>query len=271
MACARGSGRKEHQVFVTSSCFASNPDEQPHGPSFRRTRCIAFPAAAEPVPVRRVHAAVASALGVPPADLRLTTAAGRCLPPRLAMEAGGHSFLSAGLRLLGGKGGFGSMLRAQGGRMASQKTTNFEACRDLSGRRLKTVNEAKKYVLADYLEKEPERQKAREEKIMQKIQKGLREPSLKKRRFEDPKFFEETEGMGEEASDAVFQELGALAGAVVVLCAEPAEKEEDRRKLVQARVRARGAAGNEDEEKANTADEEDEDEANASDEEESEG
>lgn len=48
------------------------------------------------------------------------------------------------LRVFGGKGGFGSMLRAQGGRMASQKTTNYEVCRDLSGRRLKTVNEAKK-------------------------------------------------------------------------------------------------------------------------------
>jgi hypothetical protein len=48
------------------------------------------------------------------------------------------------LRLRGGKGGFGSMLRAQGGRMSSQKTTNFESCRDLSGRRLKTINSAKK-------------------------------------------------------------------------------------------------------------------------------
>lgn len=47
-------------------------------------------------------------------------------------------------RLLGGKGGFGSMLRAQGGRMNAQKTTNFEACRDLQGRRIRTVNEAKK-------------------------------------------------------------------------------------------------------------------------------
>lgn len=47
-------------------------------------------------------------------------------------------------RLLGGKGGFGSMLRAQGGRMNAQKTTNFEACRDLQGRRIKTVNDAKK-------------------------------------------------------------------------------------------------------------------------------
>jgi len=50
-------------------------------------------------------------------------------------------------RLRGGKGGFGSQLRAAGGRMSSQKTSNNDSCRDLSGRRLSTVKEAKKYVI----------------------------------------------------------------------------------------------------------------------------
>ena len=49
-------------------------------------------------------------------------------------------------RLRGGKGGFGSQLRAAGGRMSSQKTSNNDSCRDLSGRRLSTIKEAKKYV-----------------------------------------------------------------------------------------------------------------------------
>ena len=44
--------------------------------------------------------------------------------------------------LLGGKGGFGSMLRALGNQI--QKTTNKEACRDLSGRRLRDINEEKR-------------------------------------------------------------------------------------------------------------------------------
>lgn len=43
------------------------------------------------------------------------------------------------LRLNGGKGGFGSMLRAIGAQI--EKTTNREACRDLSGRRLRDINE----------------------------------------------------------------------------------------------------------------------------------
>lgn len=42
-------------------------------------------------------------------------------------------------RLVGGKGGFGSMLRAIGAQI--EKTTNREACRDLSGRRLRDINE----------------------------------------------------------------------------------------------------------------------------------
>jgi hypothetical protein len=49
-------------------------------------------------------------------------------------------------RLVGGKGGFGSQLRAAGGRMSSRKTSNNDSCRDLSGRRLSTIKEAKKYV-----------------------------------------------------------------------------------------------------------------------------
>ena len=48
-------------------------------------------------------------------------------------------------RLPGGKGGFGSMLRAIGARI--EKTTNHEACRDLSGRRMRDVNHEKQYVL----------------------------------------------------------------------------------------------------------------------------
>lgn len=38
--------------------------------------------------------------------------------------------------------GFGSMLRAIGAQI--EKTTNREACRDLSGRRLRDINEEKR-------------------------------------------------------------------------------------------------------------------------------
>jgi len=71
-------------------------------------------------------------------------------------------------RILGGKGGFGSQLRAAGGRMSSQKTNNNDSCRDLSGRRLSTIKEAKK--LAEYLESEPERLAAKADAQKAKLQ-----------------------------------------------------------------------------------------------------
>lgn len=61
--------------------------------------------------------------------------------------------------LLGGKGGFGSQLRAAGGRMSSRKNKNSgrdpnASSRNLDGRRLRTVAEAKS--LAQYLATKPE-------------------------------------------------------------------------------------------------------------------
>ncbi|KAK3675019.1 hypothetical protein LTR78_004952 [Recurvomyces mirabilis] len=69
-------------------------------------------------------------------------------------------------RLCGGKGGFGSQLRAAGGRMSSRKNRNQNvdpngSNRNLDGRRLRTVDEAKK--LADYLAIKPEMEKKEKE------------------------------------------------------------------------------------------------------------
>jgi len=46
------------------------------------------------------------------------------------------------LRLCGGKGGFGALLRGQG--RDGKITDNFDACRDLSGRRIRHVEAEKK-------------------------------------------------------------------------------------------------------------------------------
>lgn len=64
--------------------------------------------------------------------------------------------------LPGGKGGFGSMLRSQGGKMsAGARNSNNDSCRDLNGRRLGVLKEAKK--LAEYLEGESERKRQMDE------------------------------------------------------------------------------------------------------------
>jgi hypothetical protein len=75
---------------------------------------------------------VAAALSVPEEFLRLTHNARE-------LRGDGDEALDASvpvrarLRLEGGKGGFGAMLRQSG--KANVKTTNFDACRDLSRRR----------------------------------------------------------------------------------------------------------------------------------------
>lgn len=104
-------------------------------------------------------------------------------------------------KLYGGKGGFGANLRSQGGRMASQKTTNFDACRDLSGRRLKTISDAQK--LAQFMEHEEDRKRARDEEITKKIEEGLKEPETKKHRFDDTQYLEDHEKVVEDVKDAV--------------------------------------------------------------------
>jgi len=60
---------------------------------------------------------------------------------QLQLEHG--QVVSCVFKLCGGKGGFGSMLRSQGAKMKAKGPANFSACRDLSGRRLKIVEDAK--------------------------------------------------------------------------------------------------------------------------------
>lgn len=49
--------------------------------------------------------------------------------------------LRGSLSIDGGKGGYGAMLKAMAKQSGSKKTTDFGACRDLSGRRLRHVND----------------------------------------------------------------------------------------------------------------------------------
>ena len=115
--------------------------------------------------------------------------------------------LQVRVRTVGGKGGFGANLKSLGGRIARKKITNFESCRDLSGRRLSKLTEAK--VIADRVGKQQEWERRREERIQKKIEEGLKEPSKKKIRFNDSGFFQEKEHMIDAVKDAVLR--GTLA------------------------------------------------------------
>ncbi|XP_067841284.1 splicing regulator SDE2 isoform X1 [Heptranchias perlo] len=111
-------------------------------------------------------------------------------------------------RLVGGKGGFGSMLRALGAQI--EKTTNREACRDLSGRRLRDVNHEK--AMAEWIKKQAEREVEKEQRRMDRLQRKLAEP---KHYFTDPQYEQQLDEMSERLEDSVLKGLQASSSDVV--------------------------------------------------------
>ncbi|KAL5284672.1 SDE2 family protein [Megaselia abdita] len=99
-------------------------------------------------------------------------------------------------RLLGGKGGFGSMLRAIGAQI--EKTTNREACRDLSGRRLRDINEEKR--IKEWAEKQKDLEEERKEKKQKKLEKMMTAP---KHEFKDEEYEKSRQTLLETVSDSV--------------------------------------------------------------------
>ncbi|KAF2463485.1 uncharacterized protein BDR25DRAFT_307772 [Lindgomyces ingoldianus] len=128
------------------------------------------------------------------------------------------TFLSLRLTvpLCGGKGGFGSILRAQGGRMSSRKKRqNGDAnasSRNLDGRRLRTVAEAK--ALAEYMAAKPELERREKEARRKKLEDTI--ASLERREEElragrgtrlDGKWVEDKEETESKTRDAVLAAL----------------------------------------------------------------
>lgn len=114
--------------------------------------------------------------------------------------------------LLGGKGGFGSQLRAAGGRMSSKRKKNrgdeHASSRNLDGRRLRTVTEAK--ALAEYLaikpemeQKEKERRRERWASIVDAADRREEEIRNVSKGRMDGQWVEDKEEAGERTRDAV--------------------------------------------------------------------
>ncbi|POS76240.1 hypothetical protein DHEL01_v205367 [Diaporthe helianthi] len=113
---------------------------------------------------------------------------------------------------LGGKGGFGSQLRAAGGRMSSKRKKNRGdengSSRNLDGRRLRTVTEAK--ALAEFLaikpemeQKEKERRRERWTAIVEAAERREEEIRNGNKGRLDGKWVEDKEEAGERTRDAV--------------------------------------------------------------------
>ncbi|KAK5631387.1 hypothetical protein RRF57_007101 [Xylaria bambusicola] len=120
--------------------------------------------------------------------------------------------LRLSLPLCGGKGGFGSQLRAAGGRMSSKKKRNQGdengSSRNLDGRRLRTINEAK--ALAEYLAIKPDMEQKEKEKRRERWQQIVNAAEEKEHEIRNNtkgrlsgKWVEDKEEAGERTREAV--------------------------------------------------------------------
>ncbi|KAL3461358.1 telomere stability and silencing-domain-containing protein [Aspergillus heterothallicus] len=115
--------------------------------------------------------------------------------------------------MCGGKGGFGSQLRAAGGRMSSRRKRNQGddngSSRNLDGRRLRTVNEAK--ALAEYLAVKPEMDKKEKEERRRRWQAVVEAAEKRQEEIKngggklkiDGQWMEDKDEMNEKAREAV--------------------------------------------------------------------
>lgn len=113
--------------------------------------------------------------------------------------------ISLRLRLLGGKGGFGSNLRAQGSKMSSKRRRlGNESCRNLSGQRLRALNQSR--MIAEYLERKPEMDRKREAEIRDKMLKAVEAPD-RKPIFADVEYLRTARETVDAVESAVFEAL----------------------------------------------------------------
>ncbi|WOL15425.1 hypothetical protein Cni_G24206 [Canna indica] len=112
--------------------------------------------------------------------------------------------LSLLLRLRGGKGGFGSLLRGAATKAGQKKTNNFDACRDMSGRRLRHVNAEKK--LEEWKAEEEERrlEKLAEDFLKKKAKEVKKNSTAAVEKYLE-KYREDTEKCMEDVEESVRQ------------------------------------------------------------------
>lgn len=159
-------------------------------------------------------------------QLIITTTSNRQLVPGSTsslstfLSTPSDSFLTLRLStpLCGGKGGFGSQLRAAGGRMSSRKKKSQGdpngSSRNLDGRRLRTITEAKS--LAEYLaikpdmdKKEKEERRKRWEQVVEIAERKQEELQSGAKARLDGKWMESKEEASEKTREAVIAALSA--------------------------------------------------------------
>ncbi|GBN95174.1 Replication stress response regulator SDE2 [Araneus ventricosus] len=127
--------------------------------------------------------------------------------------------VQATFSLPGGKGGFGSMLRAIGAQI--EKTTNREACRDLSGRRLRDINEEQR--LKKWIAKESEREAEKARRRQARLERLKSKP---KHNFVDFEYEKEISQLPERVDEALHagMEKASKRPKTVEACSAPPSK-----------------------------------------------
>lgn len=114
------------------------------------------------VPLLNQH--IYKSLGITVDEQRLTCN-GRELCDESQLQ-GDLVLINLNLRLVGGKGGFGSLLRSQ---KSTKKTTNFGACRTVDGQRLRDVQQQQRVAEAQQNQEAYERNKLNEKRQKQQV------------------------------------------------------------------------------------------------------
>ncbi|TVY56700.1 Telomere maintenance protein SDE2 [Lachnellula cervina] len=188
-------------------------------PGLNLPSTLSLPLPAETT-ISQLHDRIQDRLPAHNSRLILTTISNKQLPATSESHISGllssphDDFLSLRLAvpLCGGKGGFGSQLRAAGGRMSSKRKKNQgdenASSRNLDGRRLRTVNEAK--ALAEYLaikpemaKREKEERRKRWEQVVELAERREEEMKSGSKGKVDGKWVEDKEEAGEATRKAV--------------------------------------------------------------------
>jgi len=121
-----------------------------------RVLCLSFE---EPIVVSNLKVKLQDLCGIPCHEQRLISS---CRDLKDSQYISQTCFLNLQLRLNGGKGGFGALLRGAGAKAGQKKITNFDDCRDLNGNRIRHKKNEKK--MSDWYASAKEREREEEER-----------------------------------------------------------------------------------------------------------
>jgi len=131
-----------------------------------RTLCVSFDN--NDIGVGQLKTKLEQICGIPTIYQRLSCC---CKELRDEDKLGNNYSVQVDLRLLGGKGGFGALLRGAGARAGQKKPSNYDDCRDLNGNRIRHVKHEKK--IADWYASSKEREEDEANKRRKKQEEQL--------------------------------------------------------------------------------------------------